>query len=441
MVHKNKDFDILVCDDEKNITDGIQTILEEEGYRVHSLNHAEEVVEKTFQMNPDLLILDVWMPNIDGRMILKELQKINKRATRKKKDDNDLLKTKIIMISGHLGMEHSAELMRLGAMDLLEKPFNADALIKKVQGALGVTEKEQSAAILEKQEFFLRTTDYSQKTIKRSVLAKGIGIHSGYNTGIILSPMPKNSGVIFEDISSGESFRAHLENVFSTNYSTNLKKNDFEIKVVEHILSTLYAYGIDNIKIKGSREIPIFDGSAKKFCELIDSAGVLELEENKRVFPITQTIRYQDPIDSGKTIVIEPFDGFAVDYQLIISESFGSQRFCIEMPKNLEKWGEVFKEQIAPSRTFGFINETKNLQSSGLAQGAKLDNALLLDGSRVVNAELLFDNEFARHKVLDIMGDFYLTGYTLLGKITARGTGHRHNIKLLKKLIATLAND
>ena len=411
---------ILIVDDEKNIVLGLQQILQESGYAVCECREPIGLIKFIREKKPDVVLLDVWMPGVDCRSLLKEIKK-----------KFPLLS--VIIMSGHLNAEGSADLMRLGASMFVEKPFGADVIISKIQQVLSRREDGDTDDFREfKNKFFQKDNDY-QKTISSSVLAKGTGVHTGQNTGVILSPMPEDTGIIFEDIASGAMMPAFIDYVFSSQYSTNLKKGNFELRVVEHLLAALHAYGITNIKIKASKEIPILDGSAKPFCELIEKAGVEIQKKKKENFSIDKKFSYRDEKDSSKFIEIKPYDGLIIDYTLFMSKEFGSQHACLEFPKNKV---DFFLKEIALCRTFGFLTEAKYMQNHGFAKGANLGNALLLHENRVINSKLFFENEFARHKILDILGDFFLMGgRELKGHIVAKGTGHRHNHVLLKAAV------
>lgn len=409
---------ILIVDDEKNIVLSLRQLLSESGYSVCECVSPSTVIDLIEKEKPSVILLDVWMPGVDCRTLLKKIKRLFPEQA-------------IIVMSGHLNAESSADLIRLGASMFVEKPFGADIIIRKIEQVLSRQEENSSGPFYELENKFFHQEEELQKTISSSVLVKGIGVHTGQNTGVILSPMPEDTGIIFEDIASGETMPAFIDHVWNANYSTNLKKGNFELRVVEHLLSALHAYGITNIKVKASKEIPILDGSAKPFCELIERAGVEKQSKRKQTLFIDQEFEYIDEQDSNKFIKIMPYDGLIVDYTLFISEKFGSQYIHVEFAEDKK---DYFLREIAPCRTFGFLDETKNLQTLGMAKGANLGNALLLHENRVINSELFFKNEFARHKVLDILGDFYLTcGRELKGHIVAKGTGHRHNHALLKK--------
>jgi len=268
-----------------------------------------------------------------------------------------------------------------------------------------------------------------QRTLKRSVVLCGSGLHSGIKTGLILRPMPPNSGIIFGDISSGQTIPARLDNVESTDYSTCLKKGRASVATIEHIMAVLHMYRITNLLIKIGDEAPVMDGSARDFCELIEDG---EFEEQDGVYEeivIDKTYLYGSPENNAPHITIEPSDKFRVTYHMDYPEPIGVEEYTYEF--NGEK---SFKEEIAPARTFGFLEDVAQLTKMGFATGGKLDNFILLGDKKVLNTKLRFENEFSRHKILDILGDFYLLGKPLRGHIKAHRTGHRHNVALLAQI-------
>ena len=268
-----------------------------------------------------------------------------------------------------------------------------------------------------------------QRTLKRSVVLCGSGLHSGIKTGLILQPLPPGSGIIFGDISTGKTIPARLENVQSTDYSTCLKKGLASVATIEHIMAVLHMYRITNLLIKVGDEAPVMDGSAKDFCALIEDG---EFEEQDGIYDeivIDDTYTFGPKDENGPVISIEPAETFTVSYYMKYPEPIGTQDYTYVFN------GESsFKNEIAPARTFGFMEDVAQLTKMGFASGGKLDNFILLGDNKVLNTKLRFENEFARHKILDILGDFYLLGRPIRGHIKAHRTGHTQNIGLLKKI-------
>ena len=268
---------------------------------------------------------------------------------------------------------------------------------------------------------------HAQRTLKRSVVLCGSGLHSGIKTGLILQPMPPGSGIIFGDISTGKTIPARLENVQSTDYSTRLTKDRASVGTIEHIMAVLHMYRITNLLIKIGDEAPVMDGSAKDFCELIEDGEFEDQDGFYEEIVIDKKYTFGD--ENGPFISIEPSDDFCVSYHMEYPEPIGTQNYTFEFKGN-----ESFKKEIAPARTFGFMEEVAQLTKMGYASGGKLDNFILLGDKKVLNTELRFKDEFPRHKILDILGDFYLLGKPIRGRIRARKSGHTQNIGLLKHI-------
>jgi UDP-3-O-acyl N-acetylglucosamine deacetylase len=255
----------------------------------------------------------------------------------------------------------------------------------------------------------------------------GQGLHSGVKTGLILHPLPPNSGIQFTGISAEVRVPAHLDYVGSTGYATSLRSKGFAVGTVEHLLAVLHSYGITNLLIKVQGEVPIMDGSALDFAQSIEEAGIKE--EEAELAPIVIDRRYQFDAKGGESISIEPAPALSVHYLMRYPAPVGEQEYTYHHCD-----AESFKNEIAPARTFGFLRDIAKLQNMGLANGGRLSNFILVDDEKIVNTELRFADEFARHKILDILGDFYLLGRPMRGAITARMTGHSDNIALLRQI-------
>jgi UDP-3-O-[3-hydroxymyristoyl] N-acetylglucosamine deacetylase len=274
---------------------------------------------------------------------------------------------------------------------------------------------------------------YPQRTLKRSVVLCGSSLHSGIKTGLILQPMPPGSGIIFGDIASGKTIPAKLENVQSTDYSTCLKKGVNSVGTIEHIMATLHMYRVTNLLIKIGDEAPVMDGSAKDFCELLEDGEFEDQDDFYEEIVVDKSFSFGDKEKGEPYISIEPSDKFSVSYHMEYPEPIGVQDFTYEYDGD-----ESFKKEIAPARTFGFMEEVAQLTKMGYASGGKLDNFILLGDKKVINTKLRFEDEFARHKILDILGDFYLLGKPIRGKIKAHKSGHTQNVGLLKKISESL---
>ena len=266
-----------------------------------------------------------------------------------------------------------------------------------------------------------------QKTLRARVVMYGQGLHSGIKTGLTLSPLAASSGIIFGHITSGDTIHAVLNNVDSTDLATCLRSNGSSARTIEHLMAVFHAYGLTNVLVKISGEVPIMDGSAVEFCKLVESAEIIVQDELIEEVIITEP--FELPLDpSGpKSMRVEPSDCLEIEYFLDYPPPIGTMQMTYRFDGP-----EHFKEQIAPARTFGFVRDMRMMDEMGLAGGGRLSNVVLLDEEKVVNPPLRFPDEFVRHKILDIMGDFYLLGRPFRGKIIARQTGHTQNIAMLK---------
>ncbi|MCK6553438.1 UDP-3-O-acyl-N-acetylglucosamine deacetylase [Candidatus Binatia bacterium] len=419
---------VLVVDDQPEIRASVRGVLSDEGLRVLEAADGGQARDLIRQESPELVILDIWMPDVDGLQLLRELHGTERPP-------------EVIVISGHGNIETAVQATKLGAFDFIEKPFSLDGLVRIVNRALdhhaesarypgtagSGTEVEVAGASGGPAGAAATGLVLHERTIARSVVASGRGLHSGTKTGLILQPLPPRSGILFTSLSADESVPAHLDWVDSTGYSTTLYRRGVTAKTVEHLLATLHAYGITNLLVKMQEETPIMDGSAIEFCELIESAGVTEQDGTIEQLVIHRPIMVGKP--DGECIGIEPMDGFAIAYTLRYPPPVGEQQYTY-----IHRGPESFRAEIAPARTFGFLRDMKAMAAMGLANGGRLDNCILIDDEKVVNTTLRFDDEFARHKILDIMGDMYLLGRPLRGKITARMTGHSDNIALLREV-------
>jgi UDP-3-O-[3-hydroxymyristoyl] N-acetylglucosamine deacetylase len=411
---------ILVVDDEANIRHTLRGVLADEGYEVVEAEDGRRALEVLSRTVPRLAIVDIWMPDVDGLELVSHMKR-------------QVPEVPVIMISGHGTIETAVRAIRLGAFDFLEKPFQLDALLRLVDRALGgggtqpiLTEETTPVAVTARS---VAPRRIPQQTIAKSVVVNGQGLHSGVRTGIILQPLPPGSGIVFESISTGETVPALVDFVDSTGYATTLVRGGMVAKTVEHLMATLHAYRVTNLLVKMDTEVPILDGSAQELCELVAEGGVVEQPATLEEIVIDRRYAVGSDDPAGKSLAIEPCDGFEIDYTLEYPEPVGRQRLCFRLEEP-----ESFAREIAPARTFGFVKEIETLERMGLANGGRLNNFILVGDEGVVNAPLRFENEFVRHKILDILGDFYLLGRPLRGRIVARKSGHGDNAALLRVL-------
>src|SRR5881398_2742233 len=409
---------ILVVDDEENIRHTLRGVLADEGFEVLEAPDGRRALELLQHAAPRLAIVDVWMPEMDGIELVERMR-------------NQAPGVPIIVISGHGTIETAVRVIRLGAYDFLEKPFQLDALLQLVGRALGegsVSVGRDGAATSAAPAPARRLP---QRTIARSVVVNGQGLHTGVRTGLILQPLPPGSGILFGNISSGETVPALIDHVDSTDYATTLARGGMVAKTVEHLMAAFHAYGITNVLVKMQGEVPILDGSALELCALLDEGGLVDQPATVEELVVDQRYAVGSDDPARKGIAIEPADRFEVHYVLDYPPPIGRQELAFRFTD-----AEAFRREIAPARTFGFVDEIEQLEQMGLANGGRLNNCILVGKEGVVNAPLRFPDEFVRHKILDVFGDFYLLGRPLRGRVSARMTGHSDNAALLRVLRA-----
>ncbi len=267
-----------------------------------------------------------------------------------------------------------------------------------------------------------------QRTIKKPVEAVGIGLHKGEPIRLRLEPMGPNSGIVFyrEDIALTIPLKA--SSVIDTQMATVIGNEKGFISTIEHFLSAVYAYGIDNLRvIVDGNEMPIMDGSAISFCLLLDEAGIQTLDAPKNIMRILKPVEVRD---GDKFVRFMPSDKATFDFKIYFEHpAITEQSYSFTLStKN-------FIEEIARARTFGFAKDIQYLQSKNLALGATLQNAIGLDEHKILNPEgLRFDNEFVRHKILDAMGDMMVGGCAILGAYESFAGSHKLNSQLISKL-------
>ncbi len=276
-----------------------------------------------------------------------------------------------------------------------------------------------------------------QRTLKNSIKATGVGLHTGDKVLLTLRPAAANTGIVFRriDLDSPVEIEARAVNVGDTSLSTTLVKGDVRVSTVEHLLSAFAGLGVDNAYVDVSApEVPIMDGSAAPFVFLIQSAGIVEQNAAKRFVRILEPIEVND---GDKKAAFVPFDGFKMSFGI----EFDHPAF-IDRPKTavIDFSSTSFVREVSRARTFGFLNEIEMLRESNLAQGGSLDNAVVVDDYRVMNEDgLRYDDEFVKHKILDAVGDLYLLGHSLIGAFHGFKSGHALNNQLLHALLANHA--
>ncbi len=273
-----------------------------------------------------------------------------------------------------------------------------------------------------------------QRTLKNTIRATGVGVHTGEKVFLTLKPAPVNSGIVFRrtDCNPVVEIPAKAEYVGDTSFCTTLVKDGVRIGTVEHLLSSMAGLGIDNAIIEVSApEVPIMDGSAGPFVFLVQSAGIKEQAATKRFIKILKPIEVKD---NDKSARIEPYEGFKIDFKIDFDHPVirnGGQESTLEFTSM------SYIKMVSRARTFGFLSDFEWLREKNLASGASLDNAIVLDEYRVLNEDgLRYENEFVRHKILDAIGDLYLLGHPIVGAFYGVKSGHTLNNKLIRALMA-----
>ena len=273
-----------------------------------------------------------------------------------------------------------------------------------------------------------------QRTLKNVIRATGVGLHTGKKVFLTLRPAPANAGITFRrvDLEPAVDIPARPEYVGDTSLSTTLVKDNVRISTVEHLLSALAGFGIDNAYIDLSAdEVPIMDGSAGPFVFLIQSAGIEEQSSPKKFLRIKDKVRVEQ---EGKWAMFEPFDGFKVGFTIEFDHPAFNDNNC---HAEIDFSTTSFVKEVSRARTFGFMRDVELLRERNLVLGGSLDNAVVVDDYRVLNEDgLRYEDECVKHKILDAIGDLYLLGHSLIGAFEGFKSGHALNNALLRKLIA-----
>ncbi len=273
-----------------------------------------------------------------------------------------------------------------------------------------------------------------QTTIGKKVHTVGIGLHKGEPIRLTLEPLEAGSGIVFYRSDLGISFKAEPKNVVNTQMATVVGNEKGYISTIEHLMSAINGYGIDNIRIiVDANEIPVMDGSSASFCMLLDEAGVKELDANKKALIIKRAVEVRE---GDKLVRLSPSKSPKFDYTIKFSHPLiGTQHYVFEFSK------KSYVKEISRARTFGFLKDVQALRSIGLALGGSLENAVVIDENKILNPEgLRFENEFVRHKILDAIGDLALVGAPILGDYTAFAGSHDLNHKLTLEVLADAKN-
>lgn len=431
-VNMERDVTILIVDDEASIRTTLSSVLHDEGYKTVEAESGEAALGLLASHHPSLVLLDIWLQGMDGLEVLSKLRTIAPDIP-------------VIMISGHATIATAIRATRLGASDFIEKPLDLNATIRAIHRALSAQSSpdwgqgdgseddlrigESPAESLRPLVFadqFAKGREFPQRTLKRSALLYGQGLHSGRKSGLALEPLPAGSGIHFAGVADLRPVPAHIDFVESTGFATTVRLGQTQAGTIEHLMSALHAYGICNLLVKCNGEVPVMDGSASEFCALIEQVGVAEQGGGWYEIAVPRLIRVGSDTEY---IQIEPADDFTIDYTLRYPAPLGHQRMVFTLDDVA-----AYKREIAPARTFGFVRDVGALQKQGLALGGRFDNFILFGEEGPINDKLRFEDEPVRHKILDAIGDLFLLGRRLRGRVTASMTGHSDNVALLRNL-------
>ncbi len=274
--------------------------------------------------------------------------------------------------------------------------------------------------------------DPHQYTLKKTINCRGVGLHSGQSVNLSIKPAPVDSGIRFfrSDLINRVPIKAHMDKVIDTQLATTIGENEIRISTTEHLMAALRGFGIDNVDIDiDAGEVPIMDGSAAPFVNLLKETGKTRQAGYRRALRITKKISYSDDTSS---ISITPCNGFKIT---------GDISFDDELIKN-QKYSLIvdpdrFIKEISRARTFGYVEQVEALWAKGLALGGTLENVIAIHWNRdsILNEDgLRFDDEFIRHKVLDLIGDLALMGCPILGHVEASKTGHTQHLALMQAI-------
>ncbi len=272
-----------------------------------------------------------------------------------------------------------------------------------------------------------------QRTLKNTVRATGVGIHTGKKVYITLKPAEIDAGIVFTrtDLSQPVSIEANANLVGDTSMSTTLIKDDVRVATVEHLMAAFCGMGIDNCLVELSApEVPIMDGSAGPFVFLIQSAGITLQNKAKKFIQITKPVEIKH---ADKMARFEPYNGYKLKFDIEFNHPAFSDH---TKSKEIDLSTNAFVKDISRARTFGFMRDIEMLRDNNLAIGGSMDNAIVLDDYRVLNQDgLRYEDEFVKHKMLDAIGDIYQLGHPIVGSFYGYKSGHALNNELARKLL------
>lgn len=273
-----------------------------------------------------------------------------------------------------------------------------------------------------------------QRTLKNTVQATGVGLHTGEKVYLTLRPAPVDNGIVFRrvDLDPVVELKADAQLVHDTRLSTCLEAGGARVATIEHLMSAFAGLGIDNAIVDlTSSEVPIMDGSAGTFIFLLQSAGIVEQSAAKRFIRVKKTVEVKD---GDRWVRFDPFNGYKLNFTINFSHpvfTSTKQNVTVDLGEH------SYIKEVSRARTFGFMHDVENMRAQGLALGGNLDNAIVMDEYRVINPDgLRSDDEFVKHKVLDAIGDLYLLGHPLIGAFSGYKSGHALNNALLRAMLA-----
>lgn len=414
---------ILVIDDEKSILSTLRTLFESEGYNVYTADDGEKGLVCIDSLEPEIILLDIWLPGIDG---LELLMKIKERRPG----------VPVVMISGHAGIETAVRATKLGAADFLEKPFTMERVLRLVGKHIrNASAPQEAAPVAEKKRpsVHAKADLVWQATITKSVVMNGFGLMNGRKIGMQLLPSPPGSGIRFIDIASNTEIPLSPANLITANgegaNSTALSSGKARARTIEHLLAALHAFGITNLTVKIDEEVPNIDGSAIDFCRMIREAGVEKQKERIGALAVKKRHVFGTISPKKSYMVITPAETFSLTLRIDFPKPIGVEKLTFIM-----KSGAAFERDVAPARSFNTIENIDIAQKSGAVGGGMIASHIILSGGKVINTKLRYPDEFVRHKMLDVIGDLFLTGRPVRAKIVANRTSHAFNHQVIAEL-------
>jgi len=273
-----------------------------------------------------------------------------------------------------------------------------------------------------------------QLTIKKTIKGVGIGLHKGEPVRFSLQPLDTNSGIVFFRSDTHTYIEANPENVVDTQMATVIGSQGNSVSTIEHLLSAIYAFGIDNLLIRiDASEVPVMDGSSASFCMMLSETGIEEQNANKKIMIINKEIEIKE---ENRYVKISPDPNQSYHFQIDFNHpTIGFQEYNFDFSK------QAYIDSISRARTFGFLKDVQMLRAQNLALGASLENAIVLDNNKIINSDgLRYNNEFVRHKILDAIGDLTLLGMPYIGKYESFAGSHHLNHLLTKEILKDKEN-